>query len=97
MYEFLIKRTDGDWFDLHANRFAEVLHPTSFASRPVEGWGDHRIEVDGVQISFSYEDPGFHICFEGEGISESKAKQIVNEICSNIIKATGQSGKVVTL
>ena len=95
--EFLIKRTDGDWFDLHASRFAEVLRPSSFASRPVEGWGDHRIEVRGCPVSFSYEDPGIQICFDGDALTEAEASQVVSEIAESITRATGQKSQVISL
>jgi hypothetical protein len=97
MIEFLIKRTDGDWFDLHKSRFAEVLRPSSFPSRPIEGWGDHRIEIRGCPVSFSYEGPGIQVCFEGNAITEAEASQIVGEIAQSITKATSQKGEVVPL
>jgi hypothetical protein len=95
--EFLIRRSDGDWFDLHTNRFEEVLRPSSFESRPVHGWGDHRIEVRGCPISFSYEDPGIQVCFEGDGLTEAEASQIANEVAASITTATGQSSEVMPL
>ena len=97
MIEFLIKRTDGDWFDLHASRFAEVLRPSSFPSRPIEGWGDHRIEIRGCPVSFSYEDPGIQVSFDGDALTEAEASQVVNEIAKSITKATGQTSQVIAL
>jgi hypothetical protein len=95
--EFLIKRTDGDWFDLHKTRFVEVLRPLSYASKPVQGWGDHRIEVSSCPISFSFEDPGIQVCFEGSNLSQDDAVKVVNEIADNIMKATGQQARVVQI
>jgi len=97
MIEFLIKRTDGDWFDLHTSRCGEVLRPSSFPSHPVEGWGNHRIEIRGCQISFSYEDPGIQVSFEGDSLAEAEASQIVSEIAESITKATGQKSQVIPL
>ena len=97
MIEFLIKRTDGNWFDLHASRFAEVLRPSSFPSHPIEGWGDHRIEIRGCQISFSYEDPGIQVSFDGDTLTKSEASQILSEIAESITKATGQKSQVISL
>jgi hypothetical protein len=96
MFEFLIKRTDGDWFNLQFSEFNHVLHPNSFPFKTVAGWGDHRIEVLEWQISFSYEDSGIQVCFEGE-ISEEMAIKITQEICHNVIQATGQSGEVLQI
>jgi hypothetical protein len=97
MIEFLIKRTDGDWFDLHASRFTEVLRPASFPSNQVEGWGDHRIEIRGCPVSFSYENPGIQISFEGDSLTEAEASQVVSEIAESITRATGQKSQVIPL
>ena len=50
MKEYLIRRTDGDWFDLHSSQYADVLRQNSVPSRAVVGWGDQRIEVLGCEI-----------------------------------------------
>ena len=97
MFEFLIKRTDGDWFDLHKDQYSVVLHPTSFPWKRVEGWGEYRIKVADCEIAFSYEDPGIYVAFECDNIAEELATKIVEEICSNIIQATGQKGKVLQI
>lgn len=94
--EFLIRRTDGDWFDLHRDKFSETLRPTSFHSHQVEGWGDQRIAIDGIEISFSYEDPGIQINFDGT-MDEVVAAKIVAEIADNITRVTGQGSRVVRL
>lgn len=95
--EFLIKRTDGEWFDLHHDQFAAVLRPKSFPSEAVEGWGDHRIKVEGCEIAFSYEDPGIQVIFEGNGLPEDTARKIVDEIAARITQTTGHASAVVEL
>jgi hypothetical protein len=95
--EFLIIRTDGDWFDLKDDLFASTLRPTSFPSEPVEGWGDHRISVVGCEVSFSYEDPGIQVCFEGDLPPPGVARKIVDEIAARIAEVTGQKAEVVGL
>lgn len=96
MLEYMIRTCDGDWFNLHRDVNEEVLRPKSFHSRPVSGWGDHRILCEDVEISFSYEDPGIQIAFEGE-IAETTAKQIVEEILERIEDATRQEGYIISL
>jgi len=96
MIEFLIRRTDGEWFDLHASRFGEALRPSSVSSERVDGWGDWRIRCADVEISFSYEDPGIQMCIEGE-LPKSLAEQIADEVRQNIERVTGQKGKVWAL
>jgi hypothetical protein len=96
MSEYLIRRADGEWFDLPASMSGEALRPISFASERVEGWGDWRIRTEGVDISFSYEDPGIQVCIEGE-LSKKLADQIADEIRQNIELVTGQKGRVIAL
>ena len=96
MIEHLIRTRDGDWFNLHCKDYEAVLKPKSFASQPVSGWGDHRIVCENVEISFSYEDPGIQVAFEGD-IPEDIANQIVEEIRESIEAATHQKGYVVCL
>ncbi len=96
MIEYMIRTCDGDWFNLHRKDYEAVLKPKSFASGPESGWGDHRIACEGIEISFSYEDPGIQVAFEGD-IPEDVAKQIVEEIRERIEAATHQKGYVVDL
>ena len=92
MLEFLIRRTDGEWFD---NAFS-ACNPKTFEYEVIPGWGNHRIRVLGVEVSISDEDPGFQVSFEGE-IDEKIARQIVEEMRENLEAATGQKGRVVEL
>lgn len=95
MCEFLIKRTDGDWFDLPHNQLPAVLHPNSVPYKTVPGWGCHRIEVLSCEVSFSDEDPGIAVCFENDRLPEVLAQKLTEEICQNIVNFTGQSGEVI--
>jgi hypothetical protein len=95
--EFLIKRTDGEWFDLPSSRFKDVLRPSSMSSKPIKGWGDHRILVGDSEISFSDEDPGIQVVFETGKLSAEEAGRVVNEIAANITAATGQQSRVISL
>jgi hypothetical protein len=96
MSEYLIRRTDGEWFDLPVSRFHEALRPSSFPAERIEGWGDYRIQVEGVEIAFSYEDPGIHVNIEG-ALPAQVADRIVNEIRENIERVTGQQGHIIAL
>lgn len=97
MHEFLIQRTDGEWFDISFDRYPVILCPIDIESRQAEGWGSHRIEIEGEEISFSDEDPGFHVVFETGKLSCERAEQIVNEIGRNIEETTGQQTRIVPL
>src|SRR5688572_2788409 len=96
MIEYLIRRTDGEWFDLHATRFDEALRPSSFPSERVEGRGAWRIRCEGTDISFSYEDPGIQVSIEGH-LPPDVADRIAEEIRQNVERVTGQKGRVVPL
>ena len=95
--EFLIKRTDDDWFDLPRALYHATLRPNSWPSRAVAGWGNHRIEVLGQEVAFSGEFAGILVIFEGGDIPEARAQQIVEESLHNISQATAQSGTVVRI
>ena len=94
--EYLIRRTDGEWFDLAPDQYDAALRPSSLASRRVEGWGDHRIEVGGVEVSFSYEDPGIQVTFKGE-LPERVAEVVIAEVLANLMSLTGQEGRIVRI
>jgi hypothetical protein len=96
MFEFLIKCTEADWFNLNSNEFNKVLHPSSFSYKAISGWGSHRIEVSGCEISFSDEIAGIQVSFEGT-ISEDAGLKIAEEICHNVVQATGQKGELLQI
>jgi hypothetical protein len=97
MFEYLIRRTDGEWFTFPFPEYPEILRPIRTSSKPVKGWGSNRIEVEGEEISFSDEDPGFQVTFESKKLSEERADQIMAEICENIEAKTGQQTRIVKL
>jgi hypothetical protein len=97
MREFMLKLNEGDGFSESFDRYAEILRPASIPSVRAEGWGSHRIRVEGVEVSFSDEDFGFQVVFESDSISQEKAEQIMDDICQNIRATTGSSTEVVPL
>lgn len=95
--EFLIKRTDGDWFSLHKDNFSQVLRPKSVQSEPCEGWGDYRIKISEGYISFSFEEPGLQISFEQYTGPPEHAHRIVREILRNIEEFSKERGSIIEL
>jgi hypothetical protein len=95
--EFLIRRTDGEWFSAAKVMTAEVLKPRSVPSEPTPGWGDHRIKIPNGVIAFAYEDPGIQITFEEFTGSREEAMRIVGEILANIESVAGELGRIVPL
>ena len=94
MIEYLVRRTDGEWFDFPSG--SDPYAPVSIAYRRTEGSGDARIEIDDCEISFSYEDPGIQISFEGD-IPEDRAAQIADEVRLRIEETSGQSGELIQI
>ena len=94
MIEFLIKRTDGDWFDFPPG--SDPYRPVAIQFRRVEGWGDGRIEIDGCEISFSSEDPGIQVSFHGQ-MSEPRAVAIVDEIRQSIERVSKQHAEAIQI
>ncbi len=94
MIEFLIKRTDGEWFDFPSG--SDPYRPVSIPYKKIEGWGDGRIEIDGCPISFSFEDPGVQISFEGD-IEEQRASAVAEQIRQSIEQVSGQMAKAVQI
>jgi hypothetical protein len=94
MIEYLIKRTDGEWFDLPAG--SDPYRPTTIPFKREKGWGDGRILVAGCVVSFSFEDPGIQVSFEGK-IDNSLADKVVDEVRQRIEQVSGQKGEVIRL
>ena len=90
MIEYLLKRTDGDWFDVGGD-IKTACQPISVPFERIEGWGDARIRVGSCDIAFSYEDPGIQVSFEGE-IDPDLAHKVVAEVLERITRASGESG-----
>lgn len=85
----------ADFPMLSSSRYPEILRPNSFPSQPIEGWGNHRIEVLGCEISFCEEPVGLQVDFEVGMMTEVVAQQIVAEIAVNITRETGHAAEVV--
>ena len=96
MLEYLIRRTDGDWFDLGVADVPNVFHPNSMPWTVDEKWDGQLIKVAGCDVSFSYEEPGLQISFKGT-IDEDFARQVTEEILVNVEAATGQKGRIIEI
>jgi hypothetical protein len=86
--EYLIKATSGEDLVLPHGSLDQVLSPHSRPSRQLSGSGDYRMAVDGGQIAFSWEAPGWLVMVEG--LAEEDTEALVTEIAVQIGAATGQ-------
>lgn len=96
MHEFLIRRTDGEWFDLHIDRYPDLFLRDDTTDRRVDGPGDFRFQRSGVEVEVNYEDSGFHILIES-GIDSSEAEQWVQEYLNRLCDLTYQKGSILQL
>jgi hypothetical protein len=96
--EFLIRRTDpeGEWFDVSAADTPGVLRPTTVSSHIVPGFGHLRLLVHGVEVSFTFEDPGIQISFHAP-IDEHLARSLVEQVAAQVCQHTGQHARIVEL
>ncbi len=83
--EDLIRRSDGEWFDLSPDLYDSTPRPSSMPSRDVGGRGDDRIEVGEVEVNFSSKDPGIQVPFEGV-----IPNAVVAEVPANLTATTAQ-------
>lgn len=97
MGEYLIRRTDGDWFDIRPGNYESTFVPKSFSWQKIDGWGDFRIKVNGCEVSFSYEDAGIQVVFEKDIFTPEEELQLVNEMILNIAEVTGQKGRFLAI
>lgn len=93
----MLKLNDGGGFSEPFSRYPEILRPASIPSERTEGWGSHRIRVEGVEVSFSDEDFGFQVVFESDSLSEQRTEQIMADICQHIRATTGATTAVIPL
>ncbi len=94
MIEFLIKSSDGDWFEFPPG--SDPYRPLTIPCRKVKGRGDGWIEIENCPISFSYEEPGIQVSFEGE-MSEFKAAEVAEDVRQNIEKTSGQFARLIQI
>ena len=69
---------------IHVSKFSKILHPNSFESEKIDGWGDYRIKVYDREIAFSFQEVGIQISFEVCEIDDQRAETIIDEVCRNV-------------
>jgi hypothetical protein len=98
MREYLIQAADeGElWPASHRDRNDAVLRPRGWDAKEIDGWGDYRMLVEGVEVAFSGELAGWQVSIEGDMDSE-RADLLVDTIAAQVAQETGRPTKVVAL
>jgi len=93
LIEYLVSRTDGDWFDFppHSDPYTPDLSEIEVIDR-----GGGQIEAEGCLVSFSFEEPGVQVTFEGE-INEQRARLVAEGVRRKIEAVSGQKGELVQI
>jgi len=94
--EYLIRRTDGEWFDLHRDDYDDVFLRPESEDAQVAGVGDYRFCREGIEIAVNYEDSGLHIILESDAVVERFDSWLCG-ILKRLETKTGQSGELVWL
>ena len=98
MREYLIWAADGSgWIPIHKTRLHEVMLPQGWNAKRVQGWGDFRMVVDGVTISFSGEEPGWQVTFEEGEMEAARADSLLEQLRSQVEVASGVPAQVVLI
>lgn len=87
MFEYLIATDDDEFLGLHLDRQEAVLRPCGWQSVEIDGPGDYRLRIDGMDIEMNWESPGLHVIFTGDlsretadGIAAKIASQLADEL-----------------
>src|SRR4029077_16426409 len=89
--EYLIRPSSHEgWLVIPADTLAEVLTPHGSGAEPAAGFGDFHLRAPSYEISFSNEDPGWQVSFDGD-ISQLNPDELISQIAGQIQNATGIS------
>ena len=96
MIEYIIKRTDGEWFNLNISLYPKVFSSKKYNLKPTQGIGDYCLSFNDKLIEISYEYPGLQFAFKNN-FDKNIAKELINEFFKNITQAMGQKGEILQL
>lgn len=84
MLEFLIRtQDDHECPPIDHDRMSQVLTPAGWGCQRIAGWGNYRLRCGDTEISFSDEDVGWQVAFEGPMPSEL-ARRLIATIAAQI-------------
>jgi hypothetical protein len=95
-FEFLLRRADRAWLELPVEGYVDILKPNSIEVQRVADTV-HRVVGRGVDISFSSEDVGLHVCIRSPSSATERVAGFVREIADNIQAVIGARVEVFTI
>ena len=87
--EYLIRPASHEgWLIIPASALAEVLTPQGYDLRSGPGFGHLHLHAVGYEISFSLEDPGWQVAFDGD-VAHLDSDELVAQIARQVQDFTG--------
>lgn len=96
MHEFLIRRTDGEWFDF-GSAIRNNLRLTSVECEAVASSHDLSLGTRFGIIRINYEGVGLLVEIDAPSESQESLLHYVEELHACVEQLTGQQGKVICL
>lgn len=84
MTEYLIRTEAGDWPPVHRDRLAVVLMPPNLGCEAENGEGDFRMRCGDALLTFTAEEPGWHVAVESGGEVDALIEGITQRIAEEV-------------
>jgi hypothetical protein len=89
--EYLIRAVEGHELPpTQHSLLADMLLPAGFGCEQADGWGDFRLRCGTTEVSFSAEDPGWQVSFEGP-MAEPECERLVVMVTRQIEQASHEA------
>ena len=90
MLAFLIRTADThEWPAFHRDSLAEVFAAAGSGCVPIDGWGDFRARWRATEVSFSGEDAGWQVTFDGSP-EHDDAVSLLEAITRRVERSAGE-------
>jgi hypothetical protein len=89
--EYLIRTVDEHEMPFaHGSSLTDMLLPPGFGCEEIDGWGNFRMRCGATEISFSAEDPGWQVGFEGP-LAEPDCERLIVVIIEQLGQLAGEA------
>jgi hypothetical protein len=91
MPEYVIRTAaTHEWPPIRQDRLADVLTPAGPPCEGIEGWGDFRLRCGDTEVSFSGEDVGWQVAFDGP-MPQAECARLVEIVCQQVSAEAGDA------